>query len=135
MGAWYWIGVAAGIGAAIGVFAHGALRDTRLVLPLAVAAGLGAGYAIEEWAGAIAGAIGGALGSLGVSPVVRGALARGGTRGGTAALVAGAAIALAALAFVPALGYVVALALPAFGARLRRRHGDRHAGLRILARD
>jgi len=33
------------------------------------------------------------------------------------------------------LGYVVALALPALGVRLRRRQGERHAGLRILARD
>jgi hypothetical protein len=39
------------------------------------------------------------------------------------------------LALIPLLGYLLALALPAVGARLRRRRGDRHAGLRILARD
>ena len=50
-------------------------------------------------------------------------------------LVGGAALVLAALSFVPVLGYLVALALPVLGLRLRRRQGDRHAGLRILARD
>lgn len=135
MGAWYWIGVAAGVGAAVGLLALGVFRDPRLSGPIAVAAGAGAGYLFEEWAGAAAGALGAVLAVLGASPVVRGALARGGTRGGTAALVAGAAIVVALLALVPVLGYVLALALPAVGARLRRRRGDRHAGLRILARD
>jgi hypothetical protein len=111
------------------------LRDVRIALPLALAAGLGVGYLIADWAGAIAGLVGGGLGAIGATPVVRGALARGGTRGGTAALVSGAAIVLAALAFVPLIGYLLALALPALGFRLRRRHGERHAGLRILARD
>ena len=135
MGAWYWIGVAAGLGAAAGVLLQGILVDVRIALPLALAAGAGAGYAVAEWAGAIAGGVGGVLGALGANPVVRGTLARGGTRGGTAALVAGAAIVLAALAFVPVAGYVLALLVPAVGARLRRRQGERHAGLRILAKD
>ena len=52
-----------------------------------------------------------------------------------ALLVGGAAVVLAALAFVPVLGYVEAVALPAFGARLRARAGRRYAGLRSLARD
>jgi hypothetical protein len=50
-------------------------------------------------------------------------------------LVGGAAVALAALAFVPGLGYVEAVAVPALGLRLRRRAPQRHAGLRTLARD
>ena len=41
----------------------------------------------------------------------------------------------AALAFVPIVGYVLAVALPAFGLRTRSREPDRHAGLRTLARD
>jgi hypothetical protein len=45
------------------------------------------------------------------------------------------ALALAALAFVPALGYLEAAAVPLVGGRLRRRAGSRYAGLRILARD
>jgi hypothetical protein len=93
------------------------------------------GYLLAEWGGAIAGAMGAVLGTVGATPVVRGTLARGGTRGGTAVIVAAAAVVLGALSFVPALGYLVALAVPTLGVRLRRRAGERHAGLRILARD
>ena len=66
---------------------------------------------------------------------MHGALRRGGTRGGTAVIVAGAAIAAAGLAWVPVVGYLEALALPALAARLRRRAPERYAGLRTLARD
>ena len=135
LGGWYWIGVSAGVGAAIGVFGIGILRDVRFALPVAVAAGAALGWFLAEWAGGIAGGVGGVLGAAGASPTVRGALARGGTRAGTALLVGGAAIGLAALSFVPVLGYLVALLLPVLGLRLRRRQGERHAGLRILARD
>jgi hypothetical protein len=135
VGGWYWIGVSAGVGAALGVLALGVLRDVRLALPVAVAAGAGAGWLLDDWAAVIAGGVGAVLGAIGASPTVRGALARGGTRGGTAALVAAAAVVIAGLSFVPVLGYLLALALPVLGVRLRRRHGERHAGLRILARD
>jgi hypothetical protein len=66
---------------------------------------------------------------------VSGALRRGGTRGGTAALVAAGAILVAVLALVPVLGYLEALALPALAARLRKRAPERYAGLRTLAKD
>ena len=135
MGSWYWIGVCAGLGAAFGVLGVAVLRDVRLAVPVALAAGAVAGWLVEEWTGAIAAAVGAALGALGSSPTVRGALARGGTPAGTALLVGAVAIALAALSFVPVLGYLIALALPVLGVRLRRRQGERHAGLRILARD
>jgi hypothetical protein len=135
LGGWYWIGVSAGLGAALGVLGLGLLRDIRVALPLAIAAGLGVGFVLGEWAGALAGAIGAVLGAVGATPVVRGTLARGGTRAGTAVIVAAVAVALGGLSFVPVLGYLVALAVPALGVRLRRRAGDRHAGLRILARD
>jgi hypothetical protein len=127
VGSWYWIGVCAGLGAALGVLGLGVLRDVRIALPLAVVAGAVVGWLLSDWAGAIAGGVGGVLGAFGATPTVRGALARGGTAGGTAVL--------AALSFVPVLGYLVALALPVLGLRLRRRQGERHAGLRILARD
>ncbi|HEV8688402.1 MAG TPA: hypothetical protein VGQ84_14060 [Gaiellaceae bacterium] len=135
MGGWYWIGVSAGLGAALGVLGLGLLRDVRFALPLAIAVGVAVGYVLAEWAGAIAGAVGAVLGAVGATPVVRGTLARGGTRAGTAVIVAVAAVALGALSFVPVLGYLVALAVPTLGVRLRRRAGERHAGLRILARD
>ena len=135
MGAWYWIGVAAGAGAAVGVLVQGLLRDPRLGVPVAALAAAGVGYLLEAWSGAIAGATGAVLAGIGTSPIVRGALARGGTRGGTAALVAGAAVVIAAVGLIPVLGYLVAFTPAAAGARLRRRRGERHAGLRILARD
>ena len=135
MGTWYWLGVCAGLGAAFGVFAVAVVRDLRVALLVTLVSATAAGWFLAEWAGAIAGAVGGALGAVGASPTVRGALARGGTRAGTALLVGVAALVLAGLSFVPVLGYLVALALPVLGLRVRRRAGERHAGLRILARD
>ena len=79
-----------------------------------------------------AGSLSGAVGS---TPLVGGALRRGGTRGGTAALLTLVSLAGAALAFVPVVGYLEAIAIPALGLRLRRRAPDRHAGLRSLAKD
>jgi hypothetical protein len=105
MGAWYWIGVCAGLGAGIGVLLAGLAGATRAALLaaglVALAAGAGAGYAVDRWQ----------PGSW------------------------GDALAVAGLAWVPALGYVEALALPALAARLRRRAPERYAGLRTLAKD
>ena len=103
-----------------------------------VAAALGGavvGVAVGDLAETLGGAVGGLAGSLGSAQVVRGALRRGGTRGGTAVLVGLAAVGIAVLALIPVVGYVEAVAVPALAARLRRRGGDRYAGLRILARD
>jgi hypothetical protein len=144
MGAWYWIGVCAGLGAGIGVLLAGLAGAARAALVVvgvvALAAGAGLGFAIDSWqpgswGDIAAGAAGGFAGALGAATVVRGALHRGGTRGGTAALVALGALGIAALAWVPALGYVEALALPALAARLRKRAPERYAGLRTLAKD
>jgi hypothetical protein len=144
MGAWYWIGVCAGLGAGIGVLLAGLAGAARTALlaagAVALAAGAGLGYAIDSrqpgsWGDIAAGLIGGLAGAFGAAQIVRGALRRGGTRGGTAALVALAAAGVAALAWVPALGYVELLALPALAARLRRRAPERYAGLRTLAKD
>src|SRR6478672_8160393 len=137
MGAWYWIGVSAGLGAAIGVLVAGFAARGAAVVGLLVGAGVG--YAIDAWqpgtwGDILAAALGGALAGLGAAVIVRGALRRGGTRGGTAILVAGAALVAAGLAFVPAVGYLEAVALPAFAARLRRRQPERYAGLRTLAK-
>jgi hypothetical protein len=140
MGAWYWIGVAGGLGAAAGVFLSGLVRVAVATLVLAAVAGAGLGLAVDawqpgSWGDVAAGAVGGALGALGAVQIVRGALRRGGTRGGTALLVTGAALVAAGIAWVPALGYVEAIVLPALAARLRRREPERYAGLRTLARD
>jgi hypothetical protein len=140
MGSWYWIGVSVGLGAGAGVLVAGvAARVVALALLLAAAAGLGLGFAIDGWqpggwGDVVAGAAGGLLAALGAAVIVTGALRRGGTRGGTAILVGVAALAVAALAFAPVVGYIEALALPAFAARLRRRQPERYAGLRTLAK-
>jgi len=139
MGEWYWIGVCVGLGAAAGVLLAGLLAATRAgfyaAVVLAVAAGVGIGFVIDDWDEAVGGGIGALLAVAATAQVIRGALRRGGTRGGTAALVAVAALVVAALAFVPVLGYLEALALPILAARLRRRSPERYAGLRTLARD
>jgi hypothetical protein len=143
MGSWYWIGVCAGLGAGVGVLLAGIAGRGRAALvaaALATVAGAGAGFGIDAWqpggwGDVIAGAAGALLGALGAAQIVGGALRRGGTRGGTAVLVAGAALVVAALALVPVLGYLEALALPALAARLRRRAPETYAGLRTLARD
>lgn len=144
MGGWYWIGVSAGLGSGAGVLLAGfAGRKRAAVIALVVVAGaVGAalGYGVESWeAGGwgddLAGVLGGILGGLAAAQIVGGALRRGGTRAGTAALVGGAGILVAALGFVPALGYLEALALPALAVRLRRSRPERYAGLRTLAKD
>lgn len=144
MGSWYWIGVSAGLGAGIGVLVAGAVGAARSVLLASAAAaalaGAALGFGIDEWqpggwADVVAGAAGGLLGLLGAAQVVGGALRRGGTRGGTATLVGGAALVIAGAAFIPAVGYLEAVALPALATRLRRTRPERYAGLRTLARD
>jgi hypothetical protein len=135
MGDWYSIGILVGLGAAIGLAATGVLRRAVIGAVVAAAVAVAIGFAfgqIDEAAGGLVGAL---CGSLGSAPLVSGALRRGGTRGGTAVLLAVVALAGAALAFVPVLGYLEAIAVPLLGARLRRRSPDRHAGLRTLARD
>ena len=138
MGDWYTIGLAAGLGAAIGLLFAGLLSATPLgraaAAVLAAAAGVLAGFAIEDWTEALGGGASGLVGGFAATVIVAGALRRGGTRGGTALLVAATAILLAAVAFVPVLGYLEALALPVLAVRLRRRAGERYAGLRTLAK-
>ena len=140
MGAWYWIGVSAGLGVAAGIFvsAVGA-RIALVAIAVATVAGVGLGLLIDawqpgSWGDVVAGAVGGLAAAFGAVQVVRGALRRGGTTGGTALLVAGAALAAVGLAWIPAVGYLEALALPALAARLRRRAPERYAGLRTLAK-
>ncbi|HVC86524.1 MAG TPA: hypothetical protein VNC40_03760 [Gaiellaceae bacterium] len=135
MGDWYTIGILAGVGAAIGVATAGFIRQALVALVVAGAAALLIGFGFGQWDEAAGGVAGAACGALGAGPFVAGALRRGGTRGGTATLLALAALAGAALAFVPVLGYLEAAAVPLLGARLRRRSPDTHAGLRTLARD
>jgi hypothetical protein len=144
MGAWYWIGVSAGLGAAVGVLLAGFAGTARAALIAAAIAAGGAGAALGYgigawqtggWIDRLLGIAGGLAGALGAGQIVVGALRRGGTRGGTAALLAGTAFLAAGAAFIPVVGYLEAVALPALGLRLRRTRPERYAGLRTLARD
>lgn len=139
MGSWYWIGVCAGLGVGIGVLLAGLLTGARAALAaalvLAGGAGVLVGLGLGELDEAIGGGAGGVLGALGGAQVVAGTLRRGGTRLGIAAFVGLAALLLAALAWIPAVGYVEAAVVPALAGRLRRRAPERFAGLRSLAKD
>jgi hypothetical protein len=120
---WYWVGVALGLGVAAGI--PGPRRESgrlfgAFVLVAAAVAGVIAAV-VTGWA-AIAALVGVAIGVFSFRHLAR-------------AAVPAAALVLAALAFVPALGYVIALLAPLVGERLRRRAAGRYAGLRILAKD
>ncbi len=136
MGAWYWIGVLAGLGVALGIAAAGdppalAARASRSRRSRGAAIGFG----VFGWDEAVAAAIGAAAGAFGTSPLVTGALRRGGTRCGLALFVLLGALIGAGLAFVPVAGYLEVVLLPVVGLRARRRAPEQHEGLRILARD
>ena len=126
MGDWYTIGIALGLGAAFGVLFAGVLSASPLgriaAVVLAGVAGALAGVLIDDWTELVAGAAAGLAGGAAAVVVVSGALRRGGTRSGLALIVAAVAVGLAVLAFVPVVGYLVAVALPALAARLRRTH-------------
>ncbi len=86
MGSWYWIGVCAGLGLAIGVLLAGFLTGTRAALAaalvLAAGGGVAVGFGLGQWDEAVGGGVGGALGSIGASQLVSGAMRRGGSRFG-----------------------------------------------------
>src|SRR6266511_3886025 len=99
MGSWYWIGVCAGLGVAVGVLLAGLFAGTRRALAaalvLAAAAGVGIGLALGQWDEAMRGGVGGTLGSLGTSHLVLCTLRRVGGCFRTALLVEIAAVVLA----------------------------------------
>jgi hypothetical protein len=139
MGDWYTIGLALGLGTALGVLFAGLLSSTPLgraaAVVLAGAAGAVAGFVIDDWTEIVGGALGGIVGAASAAIVIAGALRRGGTPVGLALIVAAVAAGLAGLAFVPGAGYLEALALPVLALRLRRTQAERYAGLRSLAKD
>jgi len=135
MGEWYAIGVLVGLGVAIGILAAAIVPRWLVAAAGAAIVAAVVGFVFQGWPEAVGGAVGGIAGAAGAAPVVEGALRRGGTRGGLALLVGCGALVAAALAFIPVVGYLEAVAVPAFGLRLKSRAPDRHAGLRTLARD
>jgi hypothetical protein len=139
MGSWYWIGVSAGLGVAVGVLLAGLFAGTRIALTgalvLAAGAGVAIGYTLGQWDEALGGGVGGVLGAIGAAQLVGGTMRRGGSRFGIAVFVGLAALVLAAVAWIPVAGYLEVVLVPALGARLRGRTPERYAGLRSLARD
>jgi len=139
MGDWYTIGLALGVGTALGALFAGLLSSTPAgrvaAIVLAGATGAAVGYLIDDWTELLAGGIGGVLGAAASVVIVSGAFRRGGTRTGLALIVAALAAGLAGLALIPGAGYLEAVALPLLAVRLRRTQADRYAGLRSLARD
>lgn len=138
MGLWYWLGVVAGLGVALGAAFAGPAAPLKGGMLAAALLAAAAGYALAlVFVGAVAalgGAAGGAAGAFAAARLCRRTLDRGGTRAATAALLVVGAVALGGLAWVPVLGYVEVVAVSILGLRLGR-GGDRFAGLRTLARD
>jgi hypothetical protein len=135
MGDWWTVGILVGVGTSIGVAATGVLRRAIVGAVVAAVVAVAIGILFGQWDEAAGGLVGAFCGALGSAPLVAGTLRRGGTRGGTAALLGGASLLGAVLALAPVVGYLEAIAVPVLGWRLRRRSPDRHAGLRTLAKD
>ena len=138
MGNWYTIGLCLGLGLGFGVILSGLLAVNRVGIGVAVlvgaAAGAAVGYGIGEIEETIAGGVGGFLGALAAAAVVHGAMRRGATRMGVAAYVGAAGLLVCLVAFIPIVGYLATVVLPALAARMRGREAARFAGLRTLAK-
>ena len=135
MGGWYTIGIFVGLGTSVGLAATAVAGRALVGLVVGAVVGIALGLVFGDWEEAVGGLVGAVCGALGSGPLVAGTLRRGGTRAGTSILLGLVALVGAALAFVPVVGYLEAVAVPIVGARLRRRSPDTHAGLRTLARD
>jgi hypothetical protein len=135
MGDWYSIGVFAGLGVALGVASAGVFGGRRLALVapfLAAVIGVALGIALAD---APQAAARGSAASWGVGRSSSSAAPWPADAAAATALLVRRAVVVAGLAFVPIVGYVELVAVPAIGMRLRHRAGPRYAGLRTLARD
>jgi hypothetical protein len=139
VGLWYWLGLAFGLGVALGIVFAAALAQLRAGIVVACTGAAAAGFAIGfVWLGlaaAAAFAVGGVIGAFAAGELYRATLARGGARAASALLLVLSGFAIGALALAPAFGYIEGALVLVIGSRLRRRSGKRYAGLRVLARD
>jgi hypothetical protein len=120
---WYLLGVLLGLGVADGVIGNGVRRPPLALTGIAIfCAAVAIGLFALAWWAVLA-----FVAAMLLSWVAFRRLS------GAARLVA--SLAVAGLAFVPALGYALAAVAPVAGLRLGRRAGSRYAGLRILAKD
>lgn len=120
---WYLLGLVLGFGVADGVIGNDVRRPPLALEGIAIfcAAVAVALFALAWWT---------VLAYVGAMVVSWLAFRR---LSGGARLVA--SLAVAGLALVPVLGYVLVAATPLAGLRLRRRADSRYAGLRVLAKD
>ena len=120
---WYWLGVLLGLGVADGVVGSEARRPALGAAALAfVAVAAVIAFLALAWWGFVA--------FVAVATFTWLALRR---LSPAARLLA--SLATGALAFVPAVGYLLAAGAPLAGVRLGRRAAARYAGLRVLAKD
>jgi len=138
VGTWYTVGLCLGLGLAFGLMLAGLLSvnaaGTAVATVAGAAAGAAVGFAISEFPETIAGCFGGVVGAISASAVVQGALRRGATRLGLAAYLGAVGVLVLLLAFIPVVGYLAVVALPALAFRMRGRQATRYAGLRTLAK-
>lgn len=138
VGDWYSIGAALGVGLGLGLMLSGILSVNRagVALSLLLGAILGGslGLVVDNREEVVSGAIGGFLGAFSAAVVVHGAMRRGATRMGVATYVGAVGLLVLLLAFVPVVGFVLAVALPLLAVRMRGRQAARYAGLRTLAK-
>lgn len=134
----YEVGVALGMGVAVGVILAGILAPRRYGFVAAlvgvVVIGFVGGLLIRGWLDVPGGVIGGVIGASSAAVVVRGALRRGATMGGTAFILASAGVAIATVSLIPVVGYIVAIGAPIWSFRKVRSEPERYAGLRTLAK-
>jgi hypothetical protein len=120
---WYWLGVLLGLGVADGAAGREARRAVLGAVSLIVlAVALAISFLVFVWWGIAAFVAAALLTGLALRRLSH-----------AARLVA--TLSTGVLAFVPAVGYGLAVLAPLAGARLGRRAGGRYAGLRILAKD
>jgi hypothetical protein len=120
---WYWLGVLLGLGVAAGVVGAEGRRPFLGGIALAL---VGVALAI-----ALVGLAWWGLAAFVGSGLLSGYALR---RLSGAARLLGSLV-TTGLSFVPAVGYLLAIAAPLAGVRLGRRAGSRYAGLRVLAKD
>jgi len=132
------IGIAAGVGVALGLAAGGVFaRSDRAPIAAALVALVGGGligWLVFDWKAGIVGAVAGALSGHGAGTFARGAVKRGGDYAGTAFILIAAGVLAWAVSLIPVVGFIEAVAIPVFGLRSRQRAGEKFAGLRTLAK-
>jgi hypothetical protein len=120
---WYWLGVLLGLGVSAGVVGAEGRRPFLGGIALVLV-----GVAIAV---ALVGLAWWGLAAFAGSGLLSGYALR---RLSGAARLLGSLV-TTGLSFVPAAGYLLAVAAPLAGVRLGRRAGSRYAGLRVLAKD